>query len=222
MIRLNKFIANAGICTRKEADVLISSGKIKVNQQVVNSLGFKVNEGDVIEYKGKEVKNERLIYLLINKAKNTSLKEGLLKELSVLGESDKKTTGLIVLSNDDSLIKRLSNPNALIKQKYVIHIQELLSDKHIKELLEGVDVKEEKVVFSDIRHGKKTVDYHQIIVTVSFVNISLIRDALNTLNVEVIYMDRVEYGGIRKGDLLRGQTRNLELKEIGFLKMAKI
>ena len=222
MIRLNKFIANAGICTRKEADVLISSGKIKVNQQVVNSLGFKVNEGDVIEYKGKEVKNERLIYLLINKAKNTSLKEGLLKELSVLGESDKKTTGLIVLSNDDSLIKRLSNPNALIKQKYVIHIQELLSDKHIKELLEGVDVKEEKVVFSDIRHGKKTVDYHQIIVTVSFVNISLIRDALNTLNVEVIYMDRVEYGGIRKGDLLRGQTRNLELKEIGFLKMAKV
>ena len=222
MIRLNKFIANAGICTRKEADVLISSGKIKVNQQVVNSLGFKVNEGDVIEYKGKEVKNERLIYLLINKAKNTSLKEGLLKELSVLGESDEKTTGLIVLSNDDSLIKRLSNPNALIKQKYVIHIKELLSDKHIKELLEGVDVKEEKVVFSDIRHGKKTVDYHQIIVTVSFVNISLIRDALNTLNVEVIYMDRVEYGGIRKGDLLRGQTRNLELKEIGFLKMAKI
>ena len=222
MIRLNKFIANAGICTRKEADVLISSGKIKVNQQVVNSLGFKVNEGDVIEYKGKEVKNERLIYLLINKAKNTSLKEGLLKELSVLGESDEKTTGLIVLSNDDSLIKRLSNPNALIKQKYVIHIKELLSDKHIKELLEGVDVKEEKVVFSDIRHGKKTVDYHQIIVTVSFVNINLIRDALNTLNVEVIYMDRVEYGGIRKGDLLRGQTRNLELKEIGFLKMAKI
>ena len=222
MIRLNKFIANAGICTRKEADVLISSGKIKVNQQVVNSLGFKVNEGDVIEYKGKEVKNERLIYLLLNKAKNTTLKEGLLKELSVLGESDEKTTGLIVLSNDDSLIKRLSNPNALIKQKYVIHIQELLSDKHIKELLEGVDVKEEKVVFSDIRHGKKTVDYHQIIVTVSFVNISLIRDALNTLNVEVIYMDRVEYGGIRKGDLLRGQTRNLELKEIGFLKMAKV
>ena len=147
MIRLNKFIANAGICTRKEADVLISSGKIKVNQQVVNSLGFKVNEGDVIEYKGKEVKNERLIYLLLNKAKNTSLKEGLLKELSVLGELDEKTTGLIVLSNDDSLIKRLSNPNALIKQKYVIHIQELLSDKQIKDLLEGVDVKEEKVVF---------------------------------------------------------------------------
>lgn len=222
MIRLNKFIANAGICTRKEADVLISSGKIKVNKQVVNSLGFKVNEGDVIEYKGKEVKNERLIYLLLNKSKNTSLKDDFLKELSVLGESDEKTTGLIVLSNDDSLIKRLSNPNALIKQKYVIHIQELLSDKHIKELLEGVDVKEEKVVFSDIRHGKKTVDYHQIIVTVSFVNISLIRDALNTLNVEVIYMDRVEYGGITKGDLLRGQTRNLELKEIGFLKMAKI
>ena len=222
MIRLNKFIANAGICTRKEADVLISSGKIKVNKQVVNSLGFKVNEGDVIEYKGKEVKNERLIYLLLNKAKNTSLKDDFLKELSVLGESDEKTTGLIVLSNDDSLIKRLSNPNALIKQKYVIHIQELLSDKHIKELLEGVDVKEEKVVFSDIRHGKKTVDYHQIIVTVSFVNINLIRDALNTLNVEVIYMDRIEYGGIRKGDLLRGQTRNLELKEIGFLKMAKI
>lgn len=222
MIRLNKFIANAGICTRKEADVLISSGKIKVNKQVVNSLGFKVNKGDVIEYKGKEVKNERLIYLLLNKSKNTSLKDDFLKELSVLGESDEKTTGLIVLSNDDSLIKRLSNPNALIKQKYVIHIQELLSDKHIKELLEGVDVKEEKVVFSDIRHGKKTVDYHQIIVTVSFVNISLIRDALNTLNVEVIYMDRVEYGGITKGDLLRGQTRNLELKEIGFLKMAKI
>lgn len=222
MIRLNKFIANAGICTRKEADVLISSGKIKVNKQVVNSLGFKVNEGDVIEYKGKEVKNERLIYLLLNKSKNTSLKDDFLKELSVLGESDEKTTGLIVLSNDDSLIKRLSNPNALIKQKYVIHIQELLSDKHIKELLEGVDVKEEKVVFSDIRHGKKTVDYHQIIVTVSFVNINLIREALNTLNVEVIYMDRVEYGGITKGDLLRGQTRNLELKEIGFLKMAKI
>ncbi|MDG2344392.1 MAG: S4 domain-containing protein [Flavobacteriales bacterium] len=222
MIRLNKFIANAGVCTRKEADVLISSGKIKVNQQVVNSLGFKLNDGDVVEYKGKEIKKERLIYLLLNKAKNTSLKEGFLKELSVLGELDEKTTGLTVLSNDDSLIKRLSNPNALIKQKYIIHIQELLSNKHIKELLQGIKVKEEKVVFNEIKHGKKTVDHHQIIVTVSFVNINLIREALNALNVEVLYMDRVEYGGIRKGDLLRGQTRNLELKEIGFLKMAKI
>ena len=222
MIRLNKFIANAGVCTRKEADVLISSGKIKVNQQVVNSLGFKLNDGDVVEYKGKVIKNERLIYLLLNKAKNTSLKEGFLKELSVLGELDEKTTGLTVLSNDDSLIKRLSNPNALIKQKYIIHIQELLSDKHIKELLQGVDVKGEKVVFNEIKHGKKTVDHYQIIITVSFVNINLIREALNALNVEVLYMDRVEYGGIRKGDLLRGQTRNLELKEIGFLKMAKI
>ncbi len=222
MIRLNKFIANAGVCTRKEADVLISSGKIKVNQQVVNSLGFKLNDGDVVEYKGKVIKNERLIYLLLNKAKNTSLKEGFLKELSVLGELDEKTTGLTVLSNDDSLIKRLSNPNALIKQKYIIHIQELLSDKHIKELLQGVNVKGEKVVFNEIKHGKKTVDHYQIIITVSFVNINLIREALNALNVEVLYMDRVEYGGIRKGDLLRGQTRNLELKEIGFLKMAKI
>ena len=97
MIRLNKFIANAGVCTRKEADVLISSGKIKVNQQVVNSLGFKLNDGDVVEYKGKEIKKERLIYLLLNKAKNTSLKEGFLKELSVLGELDEKTTGLTVL-----------------------------------------------------------------------------------------------------------------------------
>ena len=222
MIRLNKFIANAGVCTRKEADVLISSGKIKVNQQVVNSLGFKLNDGDVVEYKGKVIKNERLIYLLLNKAKNTSLKEGFLKELSVLGELDEKTTGLTVLSNDDSLIKRLSNPNALIKQKYIIHIQELLSDKHIKELLQGVNVKGEKVVFNEIKHGKKTVDHYQIIVTVFFVNINLIREALKALNIEVLYMDRVEYGGIRKGDLLRGQTRNLELKEIGFLKMAKI
>jgi 16S rRNA uridine-516 pseudouridylate synthase and related pseudouridylate synthases len=213
MIRLNKFIANSGVCTRKEADVLISSGKIKVNQQVVNSLGFKLNDGDVVEYNGKEIKNEQLIYLLINKAKNTSIKESFPKELSVLGELDEKTTGLIVLSNDDSLIKRLSNPNALIRQKYIIHIQELLSDKHIKELLQGVNVKGEKVIFKDIKHGKKAIDYHQIIVTVSFVNVNLIREALNAFNVEVIYMDRVEYGGIRKGDLLRGQTRNLELKK---------
>ena len=98
----------------------------------------------------------------------------------------------------------------------------MLSDKNIKELLQGVDVKGEKVVFNEIKHGKNTIDYHQIIVTVSFININLIREALNAFNVEVLFMDRIEYAGIRKGDLLRGQTRNLELKEIGFLKMAKI
>ena len=97
MIRLNKYIANSGICTRKEADVLISKGKIKVNYKVVNSLGFKVNKEDVVEYNGKVLKNEKLIYLALNKPKKLALSSFLeeisMQELSIAGEFNENITG---------------------------------------------------------------------------------------------------------------------------------
>ena len=132
MIRINKYIADAGVCSRREADQLISAGKISVNGKVVTALGTKVSENDTVTYNGKVLKAERLKYILLNKPKNyiTTVKdthdrktvidliEGACKErLYPVGRLDRDTTGLLLLTNDGDLTKRLTHPSFGVKKK---------------------------------------------------------------------------------------------------------
>ena len=225
MIRLNKYIANSGICTRKEADVLISKGKIKVNHKVVNFLGFKVNKEDIVEYNGKVLKNEKPIYLALNKPKKTSfssfLKEISNDELSIVGEFDENITGLVVITNDKGLLIRLSTSNTVIKQKYILNLKENLSEQNLKELKRGVTIDNQHVVFDEVNYGKRGTDKAELVAVVSFTKQELIFKVIKQMRNEILFIDRVEFGGIKKGDLIRGQSRDLEPKEIGFLKMIK-
>lgn len=226
MIRLNKYIANSGICTRKEADVLISKGKIKVNHKVVNSLGFKVNKEDVVEYNGKVLKNEKLIYLALNKPKKLALSsflEGIsMQELSIAGEFNENITGLVVLTNDKALLSRLSISNAVIKQKYILNLKENLSEQNLKELKKGVTIDKQHVVFDEVNYGKRGTDKTELVAVVSFTKHELIFKAIKQMENEILYIDRVEFGGVKKGELARNKSRDLEPKEVGFLKMIKV
>ena len=226
MIRLNKYIASSGVCTRKEADVLISAGKIKVNQNIINSLGFKVNDEDVVEYNGKVLTNEKLTYVLLNKSKSTSafnlVKDFCDVELSFLIELNEKVTGVVILTNDKILIDRLANTRAIIKQKYILQLKEPLSEENIQNLKNGVQIDGDRIVFDMVKYGKQLIDKTQLVVLVSFRNQDFIFKAIEQFNNEIIHIDRVEFGGVRKGDLLRGKCRYLEPKEIGFLKMTKV
>ena len=226
MIRLNKYIANSGVCSRKEADILISKGKIKVNHEVVNSLGFKVNKEDVVEYNGKVLKNEKLIYLALNKPKKLALssflKEISIKDLSIAGEFNENITGVVVLTNDKVLLNRLSISSAVIKQKYILNLKENLSDKNLKELKKGVTIDKQYVVFDEVNYGKRGTDKTELVAVVSFNKHELMFKAIKQVGNEILHIDRVVFGGVKKGELARGKSRYLEPKEVGFLKMIKV
>jgi len=225
MIRLNRYIANSGVCSRRDADKLISSGKIMVNKQVVNSLGFKISDNDVVEYNGDVLCPRKLIYLLVNKPKNTSaldfINDTYNENLSVLGEMNEYFSGITVLSNDQSLIDRLSNSSARIKQKFILKTEQKTEQKQINKLIQGINLDGIKVCFDSINYGRQEKDNFQLIVTVSFGNVDYIGQAFETLNNKLIKADRIEFGGVIKGDLIRGKCRVLMQKEIGFLKMIK-
>ena len=226
MIRLNRYIANSGVCSRRAADKLISSGKIMVNKQVVNSLGFKVGDNDVVEFNGDVLSPQKLIYLLVNKPKNKSaldfINDKSNENLSVLGEMQECFSGLIVLTNDQYLIDRLSNSSALIKQKFILKIEKKIEQNEINKLIQGINLDGIKVCFDDINYGRQEKDNFQLIVTVSFGSVAYINQAFEKLNNKLINADRIEFGGVIKGDLIRGKSRVLLQKEIGFLKMIKV
>ncbi|MBM78510.1 MAG: hypothetical protein CL846_08510 [Crocinitomicaceae bacterium] len=226
MIRLNRYIANSGVCSRRDADKLISSGKIMVNKQVVNSLGVKVGDNDVVEYNGDVLSPQKLIYLLVNKPKNTSaldfINDKSNENLSVLGEMQECFSGLIVLTNDQYLIDRLSNSSARIKQKFILKTEKKIEQKQINKLIQGINLDGIKVCFDDINYGRQEKDNFQLIVTVSFGSVAYIGQAFKKLNNKLINADRIEFGGVIKGDLIRGKSRVLLHKEIGFLKMIKV
>ena len=155
MIRLNKYISNSGVCSRREADVLISEGKIKINNQVVTALGTKVNKEDIVIYNGKILKAENHKYILINKPKNciTTVKdtherktvmdiiEGVCDErLYPVGRLDRDTTGLLLMTNDGELTTRLTHPSFGIKKKYVIQLENSIHPDSLKEMVKGIQL----------------------------------------------------------------------------------
>ena len=226
MIRLNKYIANSGICTRKEADILITKGKIKVNHKLVNSLGFKVNKEDIVEYNGKILKNEKLIYLALNKPKKLSLSsfrnEISVEELAFVGKFDENISGIVVLTNDKGLLSRLSISNAVIKQKYILNLKDNLSEKNLKELKKGITIAKQRVVFDEVNYGKRGTDKTELVAVVGFNKHELMFKAIKQVGNEILHIDRVVFGGVKKGELARGKSRYLEPKEVGFLKMIKV
>ena len=196
MIRLNKYISNSGVCSRREADVLISEGKIKINNQVVTALGTKVNKEDIVIYNGKILKAENHKYILINKPKNciTTVKdtherktvmdiiEGVCDErLYPVGRLDRDTTGLLLMTNDGELTTRLTHLSFGIKKKYVIQLE----------------------------------NSNYIILANSLYN------TMEYFDKTLLHLDRIEFAGIRKGNLQRGNWRFLDPKEVGYLKMTK-
>lgn len=236
MIRLNKYISNSGVCSRREADVLISEGKIKINNQVVTALGTKVNKEDIVIYNGKILKAENHKYILINKPKNciTTVKdtherktvmdiiEGVCDErLYPVGRLDRDTTGLLLMTNDGELTKRLTHPSFGIKKKYVIQLENSIHPDSLKEMVKGIQLDDGEVKYDDVIYGRQQTDRTQLIVTLHSGKNRVIRRTMEYFDKTLLHLDRIEFAGIRKGNLQRGNWRFLDPKEVGYLKMTK-
>jgi len=236
LIRLNKYISNSGVCSRREADVLISEGKIKINNQVVTALGTKVNKEDIVIYNGKILKAENHKYILINKPKNciTTVKdtherktvmdiiEGVCDErLYPVGRLDRDTTGLLLMTNDGELTTRLTHPSFGIKKKYVIQLENSIHPDSLKEMLKGIQLDDGEVKYDDVIYGRQQTDRTQLIVTLHSGKNRVIRRTMEYFDKTLLHLDRIEFAGIKKGNLQRGNWRFLDPKEVGFLKMTK-
>lgn len=237
MTRLNKYIADAGVCSRREADQLIAAGKIKINDKLVTVLGTKVAEGDQVTYNGKLLKAERLKYVLINKPKNyiTTVKDthdrktvidlidGACKErLYPVGRLDRDTTGLLLMTNDGDLTKRLTHPSFGVKKKYVIQLENSIHPDCLKEMKKGIQLEDGEVKYDEVKYGRQETDRTQLIVTLHSGKNRIIRRTMEYFDKKLLHLDRIEFAGIKKNDLIRGKWRFLTPKEVGFLKMTKV
>ena len=236
MIRLNKFIADAGVCSRREADQLILDGKIKVNDKVVTTLGVKVKENDKVTYNSKLLKSERFRYIILNKPRKfiTTVKdthnrktvmdliEGACKErVYPVGRLDRDTTGLLILTNDGELTKRLTHPSFGVRKKYIIQLSSSIHPDCLAEMTKGVQLDDGIVKYDEVVYGKNGTDRTQLIVTLHSGKNRVIRRTMEYFEKELLYLDRIEFAGIKKRDLQRGKWRFLDHKELGFLKMVK-
>jgi 23S rRNA pseudouridine2605 synthase len=233
-IRLNRFIANSGVCSRREADELITMGLISVNGKTISELGYKVNPGDEVRYENKILRAEKPVYILLNKPKgyltttedpqerNTvmQLVGGAVKErIYPVGRLDRNTTGLLLLTNDGDLADKLMHPSYGVKKIYKVELDRPLSRQDFETILSGVQLEEGRAGVDDlaiVSDDGKTVG---IELHIGWNRV--VRRIFESLNYEVIKLDRSVYAGLDKKDLSRGHWRYLTREEIVRLKHYK-
>jgi 23S rRNA pseudouridine2605 synthase len=232
LIRLNKYLSNAGIASRREADTLIQSGAVKVNGEVVNQLGYKIKPGDKVTYGDEAVRGERKVYLLLNKPKDyittmddpqerktvIDLVRGACKErVYPVGRLDRNTTGLLLLTNDGELTTKLTHPKFGVKKVYHVSLNKGLKPDDFKKIVEGVELEDGVVKADDLAfvgEGKREVG-----IEIHSGRNRVVRRLFEQLGYDVLKLDRVVFAGLTKKDLPRGKHRFLTAKEISFLKM---
>lgn len=232
-IRLNKYISNSGICSRREADNLIIAGAIKVNGVVVSELGTKVMPTDEVRYEDKILQREKPVYLLLNKPKDfitttederdrnsvMSLVEGVCPErIYPVGRLDRNTTGLLLFTNDGEMTKKLTHPKFEIKKIYQVELDKNMTLSDFETLANGIElydgfIKPDELEFVGEQRNVLGITLH------SGKN-RIVRRMFGHLGYEVEKLDRVYYAGLTKKDLPRGQYRFLTQAEINMLKMS--
>jgi 23S rRNA pseudouridine2605 synthase len=234
-IRLNKYIANAGICSRREADDLIKSGAIKVNNVVVSELGFRISPMDKIQYGGETLSKEVKRYVLLNKPKDyitTSndpegrktvmelVKNACKERLYPVGRLDRATTGLLLMTNDGELAKKLTHPSHQVKKIYHVSLDKNLKAVDLKKITEGVILEDGLAEVDEIAYVGEGSDKTEIGIALHSGKNRIVRRIFEHLGYEVVKLDRTFFAGLTKKDLPRGNYRLLTEKEIINLRMA--
>lgn len=230
-IRLNKFIANSGICGRREADDLIANGLITVNGEVVKEMGFKVKKTDRVVYQGKKINPEKPVYVLLNKPKDfitttddpmerktvMKLVENACEErIFPVGRLDRNTTGLLLFTNDGELTAKLSHPSNEVKKIYQVTLDMPLTQNHEVEILAGLTLEDGDVKVDDMQVLSK--DRTILGLEIHVGRNRIVRRLFAHLGYEVVALDRVMYAGLDKKDLKRGHYRFLTEQEVIRLK----
>lgn len=232
-IRLNKYIANAGVCSRREADELIKAGVVKVNGKIVTELGTKIMPGDVVNYGGQKLSNEKPVYILLNKPKDylctvddpfsrktvLQLIQGACKErVYPVGRLDRNTTGLLLLTNDGDLTKRLTHPKHGAKKIYQVTTDKNVKPGDLERLLNGIELEDGPAKADNVSYVKNSKN--EVGIEIHMGRNRVIRRMFEALNYKVIKLDRVYFAGLTKKDLQRGKWRFLSQQEINYLKMS--
>ena len=235
-MRLNKYIAHAGICSRREADELIAAGSVKVNGKVVTEMGYLVMPGDEVSYGGEKLRSERHRYFLLNKPKGfitttddpqerrtvMMLMDGCCAErIYPVGRLDRATTGLLLFTNDGELAKRLTHPSTQVYKIYQVELNKPVTKEDMKKLLEGIELEDGPMHVDDIQYVAQggTIDKRVVGVELHSGRNRIVRRLFEALGYEVHKLDRTVFAGLTKKDLPRGRWRELTEKEVGFLKM---
>ena len=230
-MRINKFIAHAGFCSRREADEYVAAGKVKVNNKVVDEPGTKVNKNDNIVVDGQKLSLEPFVYILLNKKAGTITTTDDEKDRSTVmetiqdatgyrvypvGRLDRKTMGLLILTNDGDLAHRLMHPSYQVKKTYLVVPNRPLTDEEMIKLQEGVDL-EDGFIKPDLVQ-KIQGDASKILITVFEGRNHLIRRMVEHIGAVVDKLKRIQYAGLVEKDLRVGRWRYLEQNEINDLR----
>ncbi len=230
--RLNKYVANAGIASRRKADELIKEGNVSVNEEVVLEMGYRVQPDDVVRFKGEIIKPEtNKVYILLNKPKNTIttandpqgrktvldiVDKACSERVFPVGRLDRYTTGLLLITNDGDLAKKLSHPSHKVKKIYHVSLSQPVTLAHLNSIARGLELEDGKALVDKVGYldGKKK----EIGIELHIGKNRIVRRIFAHLGYEVLRLDRVYYGGLTKKDLPRGKYRFLGKQEVIMLK----
>ena len=234
LVRLNKYIANAGICSRREADDLISSGVVQVNGKTIVEMGYRVKPTDIIKYGGQTLKKERMVYLILNKPKDyittaddpqkrrtvLELIQGACKErVYPVGRLDRATTGLLMFTNDGDLTKKLTHPKFGVRKIYHVELDKPLKRVDLDKIAQGLELEDGPIKVDEISYVANGIDKTQVGVEIHSGKNRIVRRIFEHMGYNVRKLDRVMFGSLTKKDLSRGRWRLLSDAEVGMLKM---
>lgn len=230
-VRLNRFISNAGICSRRDADLLIEEGKIQINGTLITELGKKVEKGDEVKFNGKVISPQNYVYVLLNKPKDfittmddpqerrtvmQLIEKACDERIYPVGRLDRNTTGLLLFTNDGELSQKLTHPSYKIKKIYQVGLDKPLTTNDFNDISEGVKLEDGFVKVDDIvllDESKKNIG-----VQIHVGKNRIVRRIFESFGYEVNKLDRTMYGNLTKKELPKGKWRMLTPKEVVLLK----
>lgn len=232
-IRLNRFIANAGICSRREADKYIAAGTVTVNGEIVTELGTKVKPSDDVRFDGRRLNAEKKVYLLLNKPKDyvtttedphadrtvmDLVHDACDERIYPVGRLDKNTTGVLLFTNDGEMSERLTHPSHSIKKIYQVTLDKPLTKNDLQQIADGLELEDGPIAADAISYIDATAK-NEVGIEIHSGRNRIVRRMFEHLGYRVRKLDRVFFAGLTKKNLPRGKWRFLSAKEIQFLKM---
>ncbi len=233
-MRLNKYIAHAGVCSRREADKLISSGVITINSKIVTELGFKVAQSDKVHMDGQLLVAEKLQYVLLNKPKGfvtttddpqerktvmDLVAKASTERIYPVGRLDMATTGLLLFTNDGDLAKKLTHPKYRVRKVYHVYLDKALTKNDMTKIITGFELEDGPINVDKISYVDGDRTKKEIGIQIHSGRNRIVRRIFEHLEYEVTKLDRVVFGGLTKKDIPRGKYRHLSPAEVDFLKM---
>lgn len=232
-IRLNKFLANAGVCSRREADEFITAGVVSVNGTVVTELGTKVKRTDEVKFREQPVSIERKVYVLLNKPKDyvtTSddpqnrktvmdlVKNVCRERIYPVGRLDRNTTGVLLLTNDGDLASKLTHPKFIKKKIYHVWLDRDVSEEDMQRIADGIELEDGPIQPDAVSYANET-DMNQVGIEIHSGRNRIVRRIFEALGYRVVKLDRVYFAGLTKKNLQRGRWRYLTQQEVNMLQM---